>query len=119
MNTDFPFRIGSDGRTATADDAKHVRDMIEILLFTQQGERVMRPELGSGLLQFVFAPNSVELAAALQLTVRSGLEQWLGDVIDVRSLDIQAVESTLSVTLTYALRTTGDTRTETFVRSAS
>jgi phage baseplate assembly protein W len=119
VNIDFPFRVAADGRTAIAGDAKHVRDMIEILLFTHPGERVMRPDFGSGLLQFVFAPNSAELAAALKLTVQSGLEQWLGDVIDVRALDVQAIESTLAVTLSYALRTTGDVRTETFVRSAS
>ena len=46
MNVDVPFRIAADGRTARADDAKHVRDMIEILLFTQPGERVMHPEFG-------------------------------------------------------------------------
>jgi phage baseplate assembly protein W len=119
MNVDFPFRIAADGRTATAPDAKHVRDMIEILLFTQPGERVMRPDFGSGLLQYVFAPNSAELAAALKLTVQSGLEQWLGDIVDVRALEIEAIDSTLSVRLDYAIRATGDTRSETFVRSAS
>ena len=44
--------------------------MIEQLLFTEPGERVNRPDFGSGLLQLVFAPNSPELAAALQFTSR-------------------------------------------------
>ena len=38
-------------------------DMIEQLLFTRPGERVNRPDFGSGLMQLVFAPNSPELAA--------------------------------------------------------
>jgi phage baseplate assembly protein W len=119
MNVDFPFRIGADARTATAADPKHVRDMIDILLFTQPGERLMRPDFGSGLLQYVFAPNSAELAAALKLTVQAGLDQWLGDIVDVRSLEIEAIEATLSVRLSYSVRATGEVRTEAFVRSAS
>jgi uncharacterized protein len=119
MNIDFPYRIATDGRTATTSDADHVRDMIELVLFTQPGERVMRPDFGCGLLRFVFAPNGPELAAALQLTVRAALTQFLGDRIDVSDLRIEAIDAELRVTLAYALRSTGETRSETFVRSAS
>ena len=69
MNIDFPFHFDGRGRTAATGDDDHVRDMIEQLLFTSPGERVNRPDFGSGLLQLVFAPNSPELAAALQFTV--------------------------------------------------
>ncbi|WP_346268221.1 GPW/gp25 family protein [Streptomyces sp. SCUT-3] len=73
----FPFRTDSRGRTAHAPYDEHVRDMIEQLLFTSPGERVMRPDFGCGLLDLVFAPNSPELASALQLTVHAALQQWL------------------------------------------
>ncbi|TKD47379.1 GPW/gp25 family protein [Azotobacter chroococcum] len=119
MNIDFPYHIAADGRTATTDDADHVRDMIELLLFTHPGERVMRPDFGTGLLQFVFAPNSPELAAALQLTVQAALTQFLGDVIEVRELRVEAIEAELRVTLAYVLRASGETQTETFARSAT
>ena len=65
MNIDFPFHFDNRGRTAATDDDDHIRDMIEEFLFTNPGERVNRPDFGSGLLQMVFAPNSPELAAAL------------------------------------------------------
>jgi phage baseplate assembly protein W len=117
FNAAMPLRIGANGRTAGSGYAIHVRDMIETLLFTQQGERVMRPEMGSGLLQYPFAPNSPELAAALQLTARSGLERWLGDVIEIESLSADAVDATLSVTLVWALRGTGQFATDQFSRS--
>ena len=45
---------------ATSDD-DHIRDLIEQVLFTSPGERVMRPDFGAGLLALVFEPNSVEL----------------------------------------------------------
>ncbi len=114
---DYPFHFDSHGRTAGTDEAGHVRDMIEQLLFTNPGERVNRPDFGSGLLQMVFAPNSPELAAALQFTVQAALQRWLGDVIDVHSLDVDAMDASLRVELAYRLRATGETRSDTFERS--
>src|SRR5436309_11602422 len=113
MNIDFPFQFDSRGRTATTGDDDHVRDMIEQLLFTNPGERVNRPDFGSGLLQLVFAPNSPELAAALQFTVQGALQRWLGDVIDVQSLEVTSEDASLRVVVQYVVRRTGDTRVET------
>lgn len=118
MYIDFPFRIDARGRTAATDEADHIRDLIEQLLFTAPGERVNRPDLGSGLLQMVFAPTSPEIAAALQFAIQAALQRWLGDVVDVRALEVTSEDSTLRVSLEYAVRRTGDVRTETFERSA-
>ena len=117
MNIDFPYHFDTRWHTAETDDADHVRDMIEQVLFTNPGERVNRPDFGSGLLQQVFAPNSTELAAALQYTVQAALQHWLGDVVEVINLEVTSEESTLRVELTYRLRDSGDTRTDSFSRS--
>ena len=81
MNIDFPLHFDGRGRTAATDDADHIRDMIEQLLFTNPGERVNRPDFGSGLMQLVFAPNSRELASALQFTIQAEVQRYLGDLI--------------------------------------
>jgi phage baseplate assembly protein W len=119
MNIDFPLHFDTRGRTAACDDAAHVRDMLEELLFTNAGERVNRPEFGSGLLQLVFAPNSPELAAALQFTTRGAIQQWLGDVLDLQGFDVACDDAALRVTVRYALRRSGEVRTETFERSTT
>lgn len=119
MNIDFPFHFDSRGRTATASDEDHIRDLIEQLLFTSPGERVNRPDFGSGLLQMVFAPNSPELAAALQFTVQAALQQWLGDLIQVQQLEVESDDAALRVTLNYAVLRTGEQRTETFVQRSA
>ena len=106
MNIDYPFHFDSRGRTATTSDDDHIRDMIEQFLFTNAGERVNRPDFGSGLLQMIFAPNSPELAAAVQFTVQGGLQRWLGDVIEVRAVEVTSVESTLRVEVKYLVRRT-------------
>lgn len=119
MQLNFPFQFDGHGRTATTDDAAHVTQMIEELLFTNPGERANRPDFGSGLLQLVFAPNSDALAAALQASVHGSLQRWLGDLIEVRGLEVENVDSRLIVNITYALVRTNEVRTETFERSVA
>jgi len=117
MNVDFPFHFDNRGRTAATDDDDHIRDMIEEFLFTNSGERVNRPDFGSGLLQMVFAPNSPEIASALQLTIQAGLQRWLGDVIVVQKVEVTSEEATLSVLIQYIVRRTNQTQTATFTQN--
>ena len=119
MNIDYPLHLAPGGGTALTSDDEHVRDMIEQLLLTSPGERVNRPDFGSGLMAMVFAPNGSEIAAALEFTVRGALQRWLGDVIEVQRLDVAAEESTLTVTVGYVVRRTGEARTETIVREVA
>jgi phage baseplate assembly protein W len=119
MNIDFPFHFDDRGRTAATTDDDHIRDMIEQFLFTNHGERVNRPDFGSGLLQLVFAPNSPELAAALKLTIQAGLQRWLGDVIEVQSLEVTSDDAKLNVELKYLVRRSQEIRTATFERSSA
>ncbi|HWT05777.1 MAG TPA: GPW/gp25 family protein, partial [Xanthomonadales bacterium] len=115
MNIDYPFHFDGRGRTATTDDPDHIRDMIEELLFTAPGERVNRPDFGSGLLQMMFAPNSTELAAALQFTTQAALQRYLGDLIDLQQLEVTAQDATLTVVVKYVIRATQQTQQNTFV----
>jgi phage baseplate assembly protein W len=117
MNIDYPFHFDRRGRTAAADDDDHIRDLIEQFLFTNLGERVNRPDFGSGVLQTIFAPNSPELAAALQFTVQAGLNQWLGDLIDVQRLEVTSDDAQLRVELQYLVRRTQQTRTADIIRT--
>lgn len=117
MNIDFPFHLDARGRTASTGDEDHIRDMIEQLLFTAAGERVMRPDFGSGLLQMVFAPNSPELAAALQFTAQASVQRHLGDLIDLQQLTVSADDASLTVVVNYVVRATQQSQSQAFVRS--
>lgn len=117
MDIAFPYHFDSRGRTATDGRDDHVRDMIEQLIFTNPGERVNRPDFGSGLQQLVFAPNSPELAATVQFTLQASLQHWLGDVIEVRDLQVSADDSKLTIQLQYRVRDSGEQLSATFTRS--
>ncbi|QXE38320.1 GPW/gp25 family protein [Streptomyces sp. GMY02] len=110
----FPFRADRRGRTAHAAYDAHVRDLIEQLLFTSPGERVMRPDFGCGLLDLVFTPNSPELASALELSVQASLQRWLGELIEVEALDVVSEENVVRVYLRYVVRSTASRRDEVF-----
>lgn len=113
-NFGIPFHIDGRGRVGDADAPTHLRDLIEQFLFTNLGERVNRPTFGSGLLQLVFAPNSDELAAALQFTIQGGLQQWLGNVATVAAVNVQVDDATLSIAVTYTPRGSANPQLATF-----
>jgi phage baseplate assembly protein W len=113
LNIAFPLQIAKSGGIAVTDWASHIQDMIEQLLFTSPGERVMQPDLGCGLADLVFAPNSPELASAIQASTQGALQRWLGDVITVVSLSVTAADATLGVTVNYQILATGQQATAT------
>ena len=118
MNIDFPFYFDNRGRTAATTDEDHIRDMIEQLLFTHPGERVNRPDFGSGLLQLVHAPNSPELAATLQFSIQAALQRWMGDLIELQDLEVTSEYASLWVVVQYIVRRTGESRREIFESSS-
>jgi phage baseplate assembly protein W len=116
MDVDYPFRIDTGGRTARTGRDDHVRDLVEQVLFTAPGERVNRPEFGSGVMQLVFAPNSDELATTTEFLIQGALQLFLGDVIQVESTAVTANDSTIEVVVSYTVRGVGERRTERFGR---
>lgn len=98
---DYPLQFDNRGRTAQAEDSHYIRDLIEQVLLTAPGERVMRPDFGSGIGQLVFAAASPEVAATTQFLVQSSLQQWLGDLITVEAVEAEARDGALIVTVQY------------------
>jgi phage baseplate assembly protein W len=100
---DYPYRFSGLGRTAVTGRDDHIRDLIEQVLFTSPGERVMRPDFGAGLLALVFEPNSDTLAAATQMLVHSALQQHLAHLIAVQSVDVVNDGATLRIDVAYVV----------------
>lgn len=72
----FPLRGVDDGRLAYAFDHDSVREVIWNLLATRPGERVMRPEFGIGLHDFVHRPNNESTRRAIQDAIKQGIRRW-------------------------------------------
>ncbi|MEM6468161.1 MAG: GPW/gp25 family protein [Planctomycetota bacterium] len=118
MNIDFPFHFDRQGRTADCDDSDHVRDMLTQLLKTSPGERVNRPDFGSGLGHYCFETNRLEQAAGMQISIAADLQRHLGEPLEVQDLNVEAVDASLRVAIDYALRVTGESRQEVIEHNA-
>ena len=103
LHLDYPFSIDALGRSARTTDEDHVRDMIEQILFTTPGERVNRPDFGTGVMQLIFAPAGDQLAGAVEYTIQTALQQFLADLITVEAVEVAVDEGTLRVGVAYAL----------------
>ncbi len=107
MQIAFPLHVDGRRRTAATEE-EHLRQLIEQVLFTAPGERVNRPDFGSGLQQLVFSPNSEELAPTVQSLVQGALQQWLGDRIRVEGVDVKSDHERMRVTVRYSILRNGE-----------
>ena len=119
MLIDYPYHFDGRERTAETDGPDHIRDLIEQLLFTQPGERVNRPEFGSGVMQLVFAAASPEVAATAEFLIRGALQQYLANRIAVARVAVEAVEATLTIAIDYTILSTGEAATAELVWGAA
>jgi phage baseplate assembly protein W len=117
MQLALPFGLDADRRTAIADPARHLRDLVELVLFTAPGERVNRPEFGCSLLDLAFAGNDDALTTATQFTVQAALQRWLGDRVTVTEVQVEAADEVLRVTVAFQARAETDQRVEVFERA--
>lgn len=85
-----------------------VRQAIRIILATTPGERVMRPDFGAGLNQFVFEPLNSTTLNLVQTRVQEALVAWEPriDVLDVSVAAGGDVVNQLLINLTYRVRAT-------------
>jgi uncharacterized protein len=109
----FPvgFERPGDGATASlaiASDELSVRQSIEIILSTDKGERVMRPEFGCNLSQLLFAPNNGTTQALAAFEVTEALRMWEPriEVLDVRAQADGDSREQLLINVTYRVRST-------------
>lgn len=104
----FPFRIGSDGRTATPESVdEHVRGEVIQLLLTSPGERPFLPAFGGGLRRMVFEPIDQVTAGLTKAVLTQALQRWLAERVEVLQLEVQADGAALIVDLRYRVIATG------------
>jgi uncharacterized protein len=72
----FPPRIGPDGRLAFSAGEQNIRESIEIILRTEQRERLRAPRFGGGLGTYLFEPNTPETWRALEGRIEQALVLW-------------------------------------------
>ena len=119
MQLGYPYGFDAQGRTAQSAGDGHIRDLIEQVLFTSPGERVNRPTFGTGLAQLLFSPVNAELATATQFLVQGALQQWLGDLVKFTVVQVESVDSAVTVTVQYVVLATQQRQSAEFTRGGA
>ena len=102
----FPPQVGANGQLLWSEGEQNVRESIAIILRTRPGERVMLPEFGCDLEQFLFEPNTVSTLRLIQEEVQRALTRFeprieLDNVhVESRLLDARVL---VDVTISYTL----------------
>jgi phage baseplate assembly protein W len=104
----FPLHLGVLG-LAQSSGVQRVEESIQLILGTQYGERVMRPDFGCNLRSLAFAPNNDSTANLARYYVQQGLTRW-EPRIELVTVEVgnDLARDALTIDLTYRLRTTGD-----------
>ena len=77
LGVGWPFALKPvGGRLNYARYEEDIEQAIQIILLTSRGERVMLPEFGAGLRDFVFEPNSDQTRSRIEESVRKSLVDW-------------------------------------------
>jgi len=103
----FPLGgVDEQGRLAFARDDQSLRDVMRNILLTSPGERLMRPEFGAGLLDFIHQANNETTRTLIASLVRKAIEQWETRVVvkDVSVLPDSQNISQVQIVIHYQLR---------------
>lgn len=68
--------VDEHGRLDWSRDEQSIREVMLNILLTRPGERLMRPNFGAGLLNFVHQPNNETTRNLIAGVVRKSLSQW-------------------------------------------
>ena len=108
----FPLGVDGAGRISMSRGGKDIEQSIMIILGTSKGERVMRPEFGSSIHDYVFAPNNASTHGLLAYHVRDALSFW-EPRIEVDEVDVRPDDDNLNrvlINILYTVKSTNDNR---------
>ena len=106
----YPVRTDVDRKIAMSEHEEDIKEAIWIILGTAKGERVVRPDFGCGIHDFVFAPINTATVNLVENAVQEALTLW-EPRIELTKVEVsteQADEGKLIVSIDYRVRTTNN-----------
>jgi phage baseplate assembly protein W len=104
----FPPQLEVAGAPAMAPYEEDIRQSIMIIMGTEPGERIMRPDFGAGLNRFVFEPVNTTTMALVQTRVHDSLVDWEPriEVLEVKVTTDANEKNLLLIETSYRVRAT-------------
>ncbi len=107
----FPLQVDpKTGKFAMVSEEEDIAEAIGIILNTVRGERVMRPDFGSNVLDYVFSASSDSMRQSLAFELRETLgylEPRIDD-IEVVCREANELDGAIVVEVSYSVRSTNN-----------
>jgi phage baseplate assembly protein W len=106
----FPVGVDSQGEIEMSEYEQDIKEAIWIILSTSKGERVMRPDFGCGIHDYVFAAINTANIGLIESSVREALTVW-EPRIELKEVSVsteKADEGQLMISIDYTVRTTNN-----------
>ena len=107
----FPLQVDpKTGKLAMVGEEEDVAEAIGIILNTAQGERVMRPDFGSNVLDYIFGADSDSARQSLAFELRETLsyQEPRIDGIEVKCRGANKLDGAVVVEVSYRVRSTNN-----------
>ena len=101
----FPFQKGSTSFPAQAEDADLIKQSIIQIVMTMKGERVMRPDFGSRVMQYVFENNTEVLAQQIRTEVFAAITKFEPRAI-LSNVDVVSDGTEVVITVNFVVKAT-------------
>lgn len=104
----YPVRVDENGKIAVSEYDEDIKEAIRIILGNAKGERVMRPDFGCGIHEFVFTSMNAVNLSLIETSVRDALTLWEPriELINVKTDTEKADEGKLFINIDYRVRVT-------------
>lgn len=113
----FPFKQGKTSFPEAASDNDLIKQSLVQLILTGRGERLMRPDVGSGAYSFIFESNDLILQQAIQTEVSTVIRKYEPRVI-LQGVEVVRGDQSnpdtsplVTVTIKYIVITTQEAQT--------
>ena len=107
----FPLKVNVQGSVQLSATTRNIEESILLILRTNLGERVYRPNFGSRLSELVFAPMNIQTLLLIRLYVEEALEMWEPRIVlDAVSTDPDPVRGRVNITIEYHPKDSHDMR---------
>ncbi len=102
----FPIRVNKRGGLNYVSGPELIEQSIWLILSTSPGSRVMQPEFGCGIHDYVFSANSSNVRAAIASEVQRALVRYEPriDVLNVRTESSADDATRLIIHINYRIR---------------
>jgi uncharacterized protein len=107
----FPLSIGPRGIMRLSSDEQNIEESIRIILRTEPGERVYRPDFGCRLSELAFLPLNTRTLLSIRLCVQDALYRWEPRIEKIQiDTDPDPIRGRIDIVIRYQIKNTYDAK---------